>query len=468
MKKIPAIFFMIFLAFGILLPAYAAPSGGDLKELKKQLEDSDKHYVEYVRLSNAALSSKPGKAGELRSKAGVIYNQLKAARENAVRLASRVYGINITELGEFPVILKYPGAIGGMLGARGSFLSESAFKNPGWLGASILQLVVFSKMRKTGSFPDDPQQSHLDSIAALDAALEKAGNFSLTAHEKNILQNTRQWHFEKLAFKYRRQVTGNKNYRVSEATGDLETLTLPDALYGGLVSMQVTEGGKGSGDIFKLKLRRLTGRALNIDIPYGTVFFPPDPAEQPRTVIAPLSVSLKMNSEQEVDVEGVCLEPEKKIPEKGSVAAGYEVWDINKMNENSADPVFNKMLDNFDPGKFNEYLQAVKIIEKGKSMEKAGQFKGFLGKEHALIIIQWAVWAAATKNDKTPMTKNTLLKEISQQYKAAGRDIPPGDISKLTDEIWGEVSGLLKESDESDTGSELIDILKQKTEPEKK
>lgn len=461
MRKIPTIFFVIFLAFGILLPAYADPGGGDLKELKKQLEDGNRYYNEYI---NAALSSKP----ELRSKAGVIYNQLKTARENAVRLASRVYGINITEIGEFPVILKYPGAIGGMLGSRGTFLSESAFKNPGWLGASILQLVVLSKMKKTDSFPDDSQQSHLDAIAAFDAVLAKAGNFSLTIQEKNILQNTRQWHFEKLAFKYRRQVTGNKNYRVSESSGDLETLTLPDALYGGLVSMQVTEGGKGSGDIFKLKLRRLTGRALNIDIPYGTVFFPPDPADQPRTVIVPLSISLKMNSEQEVDVEGVCLEPEKKIPEKGSIATGYEVWDINKMNENSADPVFKKMLDNFDSSKFNEYLQAVKIIEKGKSMEKAGQFKGFLGKNHELIIIQWAVWAAATKNDKTPMTKNTLQKEISQQYKAAGRDIPPGDISKLTDEIWGEVSGLLKESDESDAGSELIDILKQKTEPEKK
>ncbi|MCD6309595.1 MAG: hypothetical protein J7M18_02710 [Candidatus Eremiobacteraeota bacterium] len=430
--------------------------------LEKQIEKARKLEKEAIRLMRAAEQEESPEAEEMKKRAEVISAQVFNARVRAIHLACDMYNLDITELVEFPRILKYPGAIGGLLGERGSFLSESAFQSSGWLGASILQVIILSRMRKINAFPDDPQQYHLDLLAALDSALAKADEFGLSNQEKSRLEKTRKWHFRKIAFKYRKQVTEDKNYHVAEKTGDLEKLSLPDALYGRLVSIQVTEGGKGSGEIFKLRIRRLTGRGLEIEIPFGTVFFPPNKNEQPRTIFTPTTIDLKGNNEVEVEIEGVCLDPRKTIPEKGLIVTGYNVWNLKEMDDNSYDPVFKENIKELGPEKFEEYLRAVEIVKKGYNMEKAGQFKGFLGKNHALVIIQRAVWVEATKNEAIPQSRETLEKEIEEQYRALGKEVSRKEIESITDRIWEEISRLLERAERPEKDTELIDILKQK------
>jgi len=198
----------------------------------------------------------------------------------------------------------------------------------------------------------------------------------------------------------------------------------------GEVLVSLTGKGRASGHVFDLQIQNLAARSLTWSVPLGLVLNPGNPACQRMMIGEDTSVEVPPGQTVSVPLVGFCLDPQREPPPilTNSLLSGTDQpWSVEE--------------------NFPEAAALAGIIRAGNELSAKGSFREiFPPQKHRETVIQRALWYERTRGTPEEMGKERMLRDLQEQFQAAGKNPPPEQVKEGADSIWNDVDLTLKKA----------------------
>lgn len=414
-------------AVSSLLYAYQAPTGEQKQEVQDKINEGDKVKDELQKKKEEA--EKAEKAGEAakaeiaKKEAEKLLEKLKKLRQDAINLADKYYNPDAKNVKGEP---EYDPSVNGegTTSKNGKVrMGEDAFSDPGWLASSKLHEFVHADQAKAGTWTNTDKSANMNECEAYDKEIENAEKSGLSEEKIDELKKRRKKHYDALSDDNKKKID-KKDYDprgVVPAGGAVKAGKIKIAFIGKAVA---------AGNIFRLKITRITPEPFIMEIALGTPINPNVKGVQTmmvgKDIMAPLTQTVTM-----IEIPGYCLDPELLVPptqeQIKSENKPAALWTIENPWENP-----------------DIYIGPKNIIQAGNILSDEDKFHKDMPKEKYLqTVIQRAIWYEANPEK---FNKEKLKSDITEQVKESGGKQTPEQIETLSNNIWEDVNLTLKES----------------------
>lgn len=410
-----------------LLYAYQSPTGKQKQEVQDKINEGDKAKDELQKKKEEAeKAEKEGdaaKAEAAKKEAEKLLEKLKKLRQDAINLADKYYSPDATNVKGEP---EYDPSLGGEghTSKDGKVkMGEDAFSDPGWLASSKLHEFVHANQAKDGTWTDTDKSANMNECEAYDKEIENAEKSGLSKEKIDDLKSRRKKYYDALSDDNKKKVD-KKDY---DPRG---VIPAGGAVKAGKAKIDFIGKGMSAGNIFKLKITRITPEPFTMEIALGTPISPNVEGVQTmmvgKDVMVPLTQAVTI-----VEIPGYCLDPELLVPP------------TQEQIKNEGKPTPSWTIEN--PWENPDiYTGPKSIIQAGNILSEENKFhKDMPAEKYLQTVIQRAIWYEANPEK---FNKEKLKSDITEQVKETGGKQTPEQIENLSNNLWEDVNLTIKES----------------------